>query len=60
MMYFFQEKKPLGDVCGLHVLVRSGLAFIGELEAKNGDTIVGLVAACVSVFSYAGILLAYE
>ena len=23
------EEIPLGDVCGLHVLVRSGLAFIG-------------------------------
>lgn len=47
----------MGDVCGLHVLVRSGLAFIGGTGGENGDTIVGLVAACVSVFSYAGYIV---
>ena len=47
----------MGDVCGLHVLLVAALLSSGELEAKNGDTIVGLVAACVSVFSYAGYIV---
>ena len=52
---------PLGDVCGLHVLVRSGLAFIG---GTGGEKMVirqsdwqQLVFLC---FPMRGILLAYE
>lgn len=55
MMYFFQEKKSLWVMFA--VLLGAALLSSGELEAKNGDTIVGLVAACVSVFSYAGYIV---
>ena len=58
MMYFFQEKKSLWVMFAVFMsLLGAALLSSGELEAKNGDTIVGLVAACVSVFSYAGSLV---
>ena len=58
MMYFFQEKKSLWLMFAVFMsLLGAALLSSGELEAKNGDTIVGLVAACVSVFSYAGYIV---
>lgn len=58
MMYFFQEKKSLWVKFAVSMsLLGAALLSSGELEAKNGDTIVGLVAACVSVFSYAGYIV---
>ena len=58
MMYFFQEKKSLWVMFAVSMsLLGAALLSSGELEAKNGDTIVGLVAACVSVFSYAGYIV---
>ena len=58
MMYFFQEKKSLWVMFAVFMsLLGAALRSSGELEAKNGDTIVGLVAACVSVFSYAGYIV---
>ena len=58
MMYFFQEKKSLWVMFAVFMsLFGAALLSSGELEAKNGDTIVGLVAACVSVFSYAGYIV---
>ena len=58
MMYFFQEKKSLWVMFAVFMsLLGAVLLSSGELEAKNGDTIVGLVAACVSVFSYAGYIV---
>lgn len=58
MMYFFQEKKSLWVMFAVFMsLLGAALLSSGELEAKNGDTIVGLVAACVSVFSYAGCIV---
>lgn len=58
MMYFFQEKKSLWVIFAVFMsLLGAALLSSGELEAKNGDTIVGLVAACVSVFSYAGYIV---
>ena len=58
MMYFFQEKKSLWVLFAVSMsLLGAALLSSGELEAKNGDTIVGLVAACVSVFSYAGYIV---
>lgn len=58
MMYFFQEKKSLWVMFAVFMsLLGVALLSSGELEAKNGDTIVGLVAACVSVFSYAGYIV---
>lgn len=58
MMYFFQEKKSLWVMFAVFMsLLGAALLSSGKLEAKNGDTIVGLVAACVSVFSYAGYIV---
>lgn len=58
MMYFFQEKKSLWVMFAVFMsLLGAALLSSGELEVKNGDTIVGLVAACVSVFSYAGYIV---
>ena len=58
MMYFFQEKKSLWVMFAVFMsLLGAALLSSGELEAKNGDTIVGLVAACVSVFSDAGYIV---
>ena len=58
MMYFFQEKKSPWVMFAVFMsLLGAALLSSGELEAKNGDTIVGLVAACVSVFSYAGYIV---
>ena len=58
MMYFFQEKKSLWVMFAVFMsLLGAALLSSGELEAKNGDTIVGLVAACVSVCSYAGYIV---
>lgn len=58
MMYFFQEKKSLWVMFAVFMsLLGAALLSSGELEAKNGDTIVGLVAACVSVFSYVGYIV---
>lgn len=58
MMYFFQEKKSLWVMFAVFMsLLGAALLSSGELEAKNGDTMVGLVAACVSVFSYAGYIV---
>ena len=58
MMYFFQEKKSLWVMFAVFMsLLGAALLSSGELEAKNGDTIVGLVVACVSVFSYAGYIV---
>lgn len=58
MMYFFQEKKSLWVMFAVFMsLLGAALLSSGELEAKNGDMIVGLVAACVSVFSYAGYIV---
>ena len=58
MMYNFQEKKSLWVMFAVFMsLLGAALLSSGELEAKNGDTIVGLVAACVSVFSYAGYIV---
>ena len=58
MMYFFQEKKSLWVMFAVFMsLLGAALLSSGEVEAKNGDTVVGLVAACVSVFSYAGYIV---
>ena len=38
-------------------LFGAALLSSGELEAKSGNTIVGLVAACISVFSYGGYII---
>lgn len=58
MMFFFQEKKSLWVMFAVFMsLLGAALLSLGELDAKNGNTMIGLVAACVSVFSYAGYII---
>lgn len=58
MMFFFQEKKSLWVMFAVLIsLLGAALLSLGELDAKNGNTMIGLVAACVSVFSYAGYII---
>ena len=58
MMFFFREKKSLLVMLAvLMSLLGATLLSLGELEAKDGNTIAGLVAACISVFSYAGYII---
>lgn len=58
MMFFFQEKKSLWVMFAvLMSLLGAALLSLGELDAKNGNTMIGLVAACISVFSYAGYII---
>lgn len=58
MMFFFQEKKSLWVMFAvLMSLLGAALLSLGELDAKNGNTMIGLVAACISVFSYAGYIV---
>ena len=55
MMFFFREKKSLWVLFAVLIsLLGAALLSLGELAANNGNAMVGLVAACVSVFSYAG------
>lgn len=58
MMFFFREKKSLLVVLAVILsLLGAALLSSGELETPNGDTAVGLAAACISVFSYAGYII---
>ena len=58
MMFFFHEKKSLLVMLAvLMSLFGAALLSSGELEVKSGHTIVGLVAACISVFSYGGYII---
>ena len=51
MMFFFREKKSLLVILAvLMSLLGAALLSLGELEAKSGNTMVGLVAACVFCF----------
>lgn len=57
MCFSFMKRNLFGDACCLMSLFGAALLSSGELEAKSGDTIVGLVAACISVFSYGGYII---
>ena len=58
MMFFFREKKSLWVLFAVLIsLLGAALLSLGELAANNGNAMVGLVAACVSVFSYAGYII---
>lgn len=58
MMFFFQEKKSLWVMFAvLMSLLGAALLSLEELDTKNGNAMIGLVAACISVFSYAGYII---
>ena len=58
MMFVFREKKSVwGIVAVLMSLSGASVLSLGGVDVKDGNTPMGLVAACVSVFSYAGYII---
>lgn len=54
MIIFFGEKKSVLTFAAIFLsLVGAALLSLGDIEYSGGNTVVGLVSACVSVFSYA-------
>lgn len=58
MMFFFHEKKSMLVIFAvLMSLLGASLLSLGEVQAQEGNRVMGLVAACVSVFSYAAYII---
>ena len=58
MIVFCREKKSVVTFTAiLRSLIGASLLSSGNIEFSGGDTGVGLVAACISVFSYAGYII---
>ena len=58
MMFFFGEKKSIWVIIAvLMSLFGASMLSSGELNVENGNTLIGLIGACVSVFSYAGYII---
>lgn len=58
MMFFFKEKKSVWVlVAVLMSLLGAFFLSSGDLSAKNGNTFLGIVGACISVFSYAAYII---
>lgn len=61
MMFFFHEKKSAWVIVAvLMSLVGAFLLSFGESAAKDGNMLLGLSAACVSVISYAGYIIGVQ
>ena len=58
MIVFCREKKSVVTFTAILLsLIGASLLSSGNIEFSGGDTGVGLVAACISVFSYAGYII---
>lgn len=58
MMSFFGEKKSMWVMIAvLMSLFGASMLSSGEMHVENGNTVIGLIGACVSVFSYAGYII---
>ena len=58
MMFLFREKKSSWIIVAvLMSLLGASLLSSGELESENGNVALGLIAACISVFSYGGYII---
>lgn len=58
MMFFFREKKSVWVIIAvLMSLFGASMLSSGELNVEKGNTVVGLIGACISVFSYAGYII---
>lgn len=61
MMFFFHEKKSSWVIVSVFMsLAGAFLLSSGDTGAKDGNMILGLVAACISVFSYAGYIIGVQ
>ena len=58
MAVFFREKKSIVTFAAI-VLSLVGASFLssGNIEYNGGNRMMGLIAACISVFSYAGYII---
>lgn len=58
MAVFFREKKSIVTFAAIVLsLVGASLLSSGNIEYNGGNRMVGLIAACISVFSYAGYII---
>lgn len=61
MMFFFHEKKSSWVIVAVFMsLAGAFLLSSGDTGAKDGNMILGLMAACISVFSYAGYIIGVQ
>lgn len=61
MMFFFHEKKSSWVIVAVFMsLAGAFLLSSGDTGAKDGNMILGLVAACISIFSYAGYIIGVQ
>ena len=58
MMLFFHEKKSLWTITAILASI-AGAVFLssGDISHSGGNTTVGIIAACISVFSYGGYII---
>lgn len=58
MMLFFKERPSLGILTAIAVSI-AGAAMLssGDIVSRDGNVAVGIVCACISVFSYAGYIV---
>ncbi|MDD3039118.1 DMT family transporter [Bacteroides sp.] len=58
MMFFFKEKKSIWVIVAILMsLVGAYLLSSGDSTVKNGNTFLGIMTACISVFSYAAYII---
>lgn len=61
MMFFFHEKKSLWVVLAVLIsLAGASILTSGESGVKEGNLTIGLIAASISVFSYAGYIIGVQ
>lgn len=58
MMFFFREKKSVWVIIAVLIsLFGASILSSGGLNVENGNMVIGLIGACISVFSYAGYII---
>lgn len=61
MLLFFKERQPLTFFIALGMsAIGAYLLSTGEDASDNGNTAIGLCAACISIFSYGGYIIAVK
>jgi len=58
MMFFFGEKKSFTVLSAIVIsMIGAGLLSCGEIGGNNGDVVIGMIAAALSVFCYGGYII---